>query len=276
MRQAIFMAVAVLLGCDGGNPGNDTGVDAIATTVDATSSDAGQGVDSDIGIDGSGSPARLAVTPTHALLQSIAGRWTMLSVVVENLGGTPTAPLLMSMSGPDANKFQIMRDNCPGGLDPGRRCTVFVDFEDPGAFPDPVFGLQESATLTVVDPVSADSQVTVDIDVVVLVASRGLAILGPPDMGTVEMGTAGPSLPFIVANTGTNESGPLQVSLSSQEFVKTDDACSGSSLAVAATCSFAAAFVPATPGSAWAILSVQSPRLDMVASEIISGTCLRP
>jgi hypothetical protein len=276
MRRAIFMAVAVLLGCDGGNTRNDTGVDATATVADATSSDARPDADSDIGIDGGDSPARLAVTPTHASLQSIAGRWTSLYVIVENTGGAPTAPLLMSMSGPDADKFRFMRDNCPGGLDPGRRCTVFVDFEDPEAFPDPVFGLQESATLTVVDPGSAGSQVTVYIEVVVLVASRGLAILGPPDMGTVEMGSAGPSLPFIVANTGTGESGPLRVSLSSPQFVKTDDACSGSSLAVAATCPFAAQFVPASPGAAWAILSVESARLDMVASEIIYGICIGP
>jgi hypothetical protein len=55
-----------------------------------------------------------------------------------------------------------------------------------------------------------------------------------------------------------------------------DDACSGSSLAVAATCLFAVRFVPTAPGSAWVILTVQTPRLDMVASEMIYGTGVGP
>jgi hypothetical protein len=279
MRPMIGLAIALLLGCDGGRSAADAGTHAGAAEADAgnldgNAPDAG-GIDS--GIDGGFAPARLIVTPPHALLQSLSGSWTsVLSVVVENAGGLPTGPLLMSMTGPDVDKFQIMRPNCPAGLAAGERCTVFVSFQDPEALPDPVFGLRESATLEVVDPSPAGSAVTVDIDVIVLVASQNLAILGPPDMGTVKLGSAGSSLPFVVANTGTGESGPLQVSLSSPDFVKTDDACSGTSLAVAATCSFAARFVPSTPGSAWAILTVRSPRLDMVASEIISGTGVGP
>jgi hypothetical protein len=279
MRPTIVVGIALMLGCDGGkSTGDAAGVDAIATEADAAKPDS-RGPDdtgSGGGIDGGLAPARLTVTPAHALLQSIAGGWTGLTVTVKNTGGVPTDSLLMSMTGPDADKFQIMRGNCPAGLAAGERCAVFLGFEHRYAYPPLPFGFQESATLTVVDPGPAGSAVTVDVDVIVLVASDNLAILGPPDMGTAKVGATGSNLPFIVANTGTSESGALQVSLSSPDFVKTDDACSGSSLAVAATCSFAVRFVPSAPGSAWAILTVQSPRLDIVASEIISGTGVGP
>jgi hypothetical protein len=276
MRPLPVVAIALVLGCDGSKSTGDAAVDAVAAEADAADGHEPDDAGSESGIDGGLAPARLTVTPANAVLQSVAGYGTGLEVVVKNAGGVATDSLLMSMTGPDADKFEIVRANCPAGLAAGDRCSVFVHFEHRYAYPPLPFGFQESATLTVVDPGPGGSAVTVDIDVIVLVASDNLAILGPPDMGTVKVGETGSSLPFIIVNTGTGESGALQVSLSSPDFVKTDDACSGSSLAVAATCSFAVRFVPTAPGTAWVILTVQSPRLDMVASEMISGTGVGP
>jgi hypothetical protein len=241
---------------------------------------------SDLGSDGQASedgdsdgglaptPALLTVTPTQAFLQTTAGTLVYLAVDVKNTGGLPTGPLLMSMTGPDAAQFQIMRENCPGGLAPGRSCGVFLTFVPPDTPPDPNLGAQANATLVVADSEASASVVTVDIGVTILVPSYGLTILGPADMGTVPLGGNGANLPFIVVNTGTNEFGPLQVSISSSQFTKTADACSGNSLASAATCSFSVLFSPTGLGAPRAILTVQGSANDEVASEIIAGTCV--
>jgi hypothetical protein len=282
MRQTITIAVALILACDGGRKSNDASADA--GMADTGGSDMGNegraSKDSDIDsdIDGGLAPtsAQLTVTPTQALLQTTADTSANLAVLVKNTGGLATGPLLMSMAGPDASEFQIFRENCPTGLDPGRSCAVFLTFEPPTISPDPNLGAQATARLMVVDSEASGSAVTVDIGVTILVASDVLAILGPTDMGTVPLGGSGANLPFIVVNTGTNESGPLQVSISSSQFGRTADACSGSFLASAATCTFSIQFSPTELGVQRAIVTVQGSANDGVASELIVGTCVAP
>ena len=276
MKLTIYVAMSLMLACDSGRETSDASVDT--GMADIGSSDMGRdGQTSEAsGIDGGLAPAQLTVSPTRAFAQTTTDTSVNLTVVVSNTGGLPTGPLLMSMTGPDALEFQLFRDNCPAGLDPGRSCAIFVDFQPSDISPDPNTGAEASAALVVADSESPDAVFTVDMEVTILVPSEGLSILGPPDMGTVSLGDSGANLPFIVVNTGNNESGPLQVSISSSQFGKTADACSGTSLASTATCSFSVQFSPTGFGAQRAIVTVQGSANDGVASEIIGGTCVAP
>ena len=274
----MYLALAAFVSCDSGRKAGDASVDAgMANTGGSDLGDDGRGgqdSDSDGGL--TPTPAHLTVTPTQAFLQTTANASVELTVTVKTTGGLPSGTLLLSMTGPDASQFQIFQGNCPNGVAPGRSCAVFLTFLPPDTPPDPNLGAQASATLVVADSQAPDVVFPVEIDVVILVPSENLAILGPADMGTVVLGGSGANLPFIVVNTGTDESGPLQVSMASSQFTKTVDACTGISLPSAGTCSFSIQFSPSELGAERAILTIQGPSALGVASEIIAGTCVAP
>ena len=61
---------------------------------------------------------------------------------------------------------------------------------------------------------------------------------------------------LIVLNTG-DDSGTLTVSVSSTEFIITEDTCTGTSIAKNGTCVFSIALRPATAGPKTAVLTVK-------------------
>jgi hypothetical protein len=270
MRPALCAALAVLFACDGSKH---------ATVVDGAISDRG---DSNLGndtgetggVDIDAGPPQLTVSPSRIFLQATTtdGRWPLGTVVLKNPGESPTGPLVMSFAGPNREAFELHRQNCPGGLSPSGACAVFVLFHAPDVLPQPEVGSEAHATLTIADSEASGLAGTVDITAVTVVPSEGLAIIGPPDMGVVRLGTTGDSLPFIVVNTGTSDAGTLRTSISSPQFVITLDLCSGYSLASVGTCSFAVQFAPATPAFQWAVLTVQGSAEHMLASEIVTGS----
>jgi hypothetical protein len=256
---------------------------AIGTDADGSVTDSGKvDLGDDIGETGGSSidagPPQLTASPTSIFLQATAtvGDWPAASIVVANPGESATGPLLMSLAGPGSEQFELHRENCPTDLAPGRRCTVFLIFHTSDVPPDPDVGSEAHVTLTIADsgPYGRGLTATVAITVVTIVPSEGLAILGPPDMGKVQLGATGASLSFIVVNTDSSDSGVLQISLSSPQFEKSADLCSGYSLAGGGTCSFAVRLVPADLGFGWAILTVQGSKQHMVASAIVSGNAI--
>ena len=138
MRPLLGLAVVLTLGCASSTGTGDATVDANLAEADAANLDGNPPDEGAIegGIDGDLAPARLTITPAHALLQCTAGYGTGVDVLVKNTGDVPTGSLLMSMSGPDASKFTILRGNCPTDLVAGRTCLVYLYFEDPDALPD--------------------------------------------------------------------------------------------------------------------------------------------
>ena len=272
MRLSICAALALVLACDGGKRAVDAGIDSSA-------GDSGKGdlVDDWVATETSGieaGPPQLVVSPASIFLQATTpmGAFDSASFVIENPGGAPTGPLLFSLSVPDTSNLTLHPENCLAGLSPGARCTAYLYFEPIDVDPDPALGAETDATITIADSALSGPVATIDVTAVAMVPSEGLAILGPPDMGAVHPGTRSDSLPFMVVNTGYSNSGMLRLSLSSSQFVRTEDQCSGNSLASADTCSFAIQFAPADLGFRWAILTVQGATESMVASEILSGS----
>jgi hypothetical protein len=272
MRLAIYAALALVFSCDAGKK-------AVEAGVDSGGSDRGEGDRANdtgtTGISGMDvGPPQLVVSPASIFLQATTpvGALDSASFVIENPGGAPTGPLLLSMSVPDTTNLTLYPENCLAGLPPGGRCTAFLLFEPIDMDPDPALGAEIDATITISDSALSGLVATVEATAVALVPSEGLAILGPPDMGSIRPGSISGSLPFMVINTGSSNSGTLQLSISSPQFVKTVDQCSGNSLASADTCSFEIQFVPANLGFQWAILTAQGSAGSMVASEILSGS----
>ena len=270
MRLLGCVALALLWACDSGKKEADASVDgAITDTRTDLGSDLGEAGPSSI----DAGPPLLTVAPGAIFLQTTApgGDSPWASLQIRNLGGSPTGELVMSLSGSGITPLTLHRENCMAGLFPARGCTIYISFEPKDVRPAPDLGAEYHATLTIADSEPSGLLATVDITAVAIVPSIGMAIVGPPDLGTVPLGTVGDSLPFILVNTASSDSGWLRLSLSSPQFLKTADLCSGYSLAPAGTCSFAVQFVPATLGFQWAILTVQGSAADTVASEIISG-----
>jgi hypothetical protein len=76
------------------------------------------------------------------------------------------------------------------------------------------------------------------------------------DVGSALEGARGLPTTFTVLNTG-DDSGTLTVSVSSTEFIITEDTCTGTSIAKNGTCVFSIALRPATAGPKTAVLTVK-------------------
>ncbi len=294
MRLTACLLATLVVACGGGKAVSDAVVDTSAAAdggvadeasegpaLDGADNEAGDdiGTSETGGIDGGiSNVAQLTATPSHASIHTTVDDSPSLIVEIKNTGGVASGPLIPSLIGPDADRFEVFENSCSNqsGLQPGNTCSIFVTFDTRDLAPDPTLGTEANATLVVADSGPGGSVATTDIAITLVVASNGLSILGPPDMGTIPLGAAGASLTFIVANTGSADSGPLVVSLSSPELVESADTCTGNSLPMAATCSFAVQFLPTTLGTRWAVLTVQDSAGSSLASEFISGTCVGP
>jgi hypothetical protein len=87
---------------------------------------------------------------------------------------------------------------------------------------------------------------------------------GTYDLGSVAVGTTGPSVTYTLLYSGTACSGaadiigPFTVTLSSTEFVITDDTCSTSVVPTGGTCTLSVALRPTSTGGKDARLSLTS------------------
>ena len=281
MRRMAGIVAAFALACGGGSA-SDGGRDAAFAFADSSTADVGasdlasNASATDAGaIDGGTIPsqAKLTVSPTSVVIRATADDNVAAVLQTKNSGGSPTGALLLSFVGPDADRFQVDFNVPEDGLLPGGGGNLGIAVNTPIAPPDPVLGTILTATLVIVDSGPGGSMATAHVTVFMIPASRNLTIVGPADMGTVALGESGASRSFWVVNSGTVDSGPLRVSLSTPELAITADACTGASLPASAMCSFSVQFSPTDlPGIHWAILTVQGTSEDMIASEFISGT----
>ncbi len=81
-------------------------------------------------------------------------------------------------------------------------------------------------------------------------------VTGTANLGSVAIGSTGTPQTFTVKDTGATASGPLSVTISDPQFVKSSDTCSGIALDAGATCSVVVSLHPTSLGSLNAILNV--------------------
>lgn len=71
----------------------------------------------------------LAITPPNGSFGNVAANATHdVSFQLQNVGTTPTGAITIALSGPDAGLFQVIADNCAGGLASSASCTLTVRF----------------------------------------------------------------------------------------------------------------------------------------------------
>jgi hypothetical protein len=280
MRILTCLVATLALACGGVNHASDGGGD-VAEARDPTEvpvADRAPSADEAGALDGDvvPSPAKLTVTPTRIRIRTNTNNVRSGSAAIQNAGDSPTGPLVASFIGTDADTFGVMWLRGQEGLAPGEKGDFAITYDTSALTVDPVHGATLTATLVIADSGPGGSVAAVDVSIVIIVASRGLAIVGPPEMGTVALGTTGASLSFMVLNLDILSSGPLALSVSSTELSIADDTCTGTSLPPAEMCWFSLRFSPTAVGARWAILTAQGTEGDMVASQFISGMGVEP
>ena len=211
-------------------------------------------------------PARLAINPStpQTIAITVGQASPPIYFVVENFGDFATGSMSAIVSGADAADFGYGINDCLA-LAPRMTCTVSVVF-NPLL---PKASAQRSAILTVVETGGASVSVGL---VGTLWTPSALAITpATTDMGSALEGATGLPTAFTALNTGDNPSGALTVSVSSAEFVITEDTCTGTSVVKDGTCTFSITLEPATAGPKTAVLMVKDSS-NNPAVRTITGT----
>ena len=194
--------------------------------------------------------AKLVISPSAAAFAAAIGTTSSPIVFgVANAGDVATGALSVAMTGANAADF-TMTSTCMI-LAPLAACTVSVAWK-----PVALSATAANATLTVADLGVGASTVSV--------ALTGTAYSNDPlaitsttsDLGTVLLGTTGPSTVFTLTNSGNAATGALAITVSSTEFIVTSDTCTGSSIAEGSGCTIAIALKPTTVGAKSAVLTV--------------------
>ncbi len=154
-----------------------------------------------------------------------------------------------SLVGADAPNFGITADGCKGQiLASMQTCQITARFV-PTSLGNKSVSLQVSA-----DPggsaVAQLSGSSVTKSLVVLTPS-------PWDFGSVQQGLPGSSKQFTATNSGQAPTATLLPAMSTPDFtILTGDTCTGKTLVANATCTLTVQFVPTTPGTKLATLSL--------------------
>jgi hypothetical protein len=194
-------------------------------------------------------PAKLAITPPTALFQTQIGiQSTPVTFGVANVGGVATGPILATITGTNADQFAITVPGCLAPLAGAMGCSLQV-----ACLPASVG--TKSATLNVADASGAATSVSAALTCV-SIGPTTLTVTGTANLGSVAIGSTGTPQTFTVKDTGATASGPLSVTISDPQFVKSSDTCSGIALDAGATCSVVVSLHPTAPGALSAILNV--------------------
>jgi hypothetical protein len=147
----------------------------------------------------------------------------------------------ISLVGTDPDQFAITQDDCSNtALASGTSCDVEV------AFAPTVAGLLQAA-LSIPSNSPGQSVVVHDLEGTGVDAALGVSPGSPFDFGDVQVGDTSAPQVFTVTNLGAT---PLNIGVISllgdnpSNFTITEDNCSSTVLAAAATCDFQVAFVP--------------------------------
>jgi hypothetical protein len=177
---------------------------------------------------------------------------------IMNDGGSPV-PVYVKLTGTDAADFTATTTGCDL-LASGTACTVAVVLNKTKAGP-------ESAMLEVSGPDSSYvNKVNIAISNAALGGMAPVVLTGPSDLGSVAVGTTGPAVALtltVYGQTGTcagpDPALPFTVTLSSTEFVITNDTCSTAAIPVGGTCTINVALKPTSAGAKSASLVVALP-----------------
>ncbi len=200
------------------------------------------------------SPAQLQVVPTSIDFQTanvgceVAGP---VAIVVTNTGGVTTAAVAVEITGADASEFAVAPTSC-APLAPGEHCELQATFAptSPGA---------KTASIAITAGPGASAMVSLT----GVADSHGALTITPPgntSFGNVAVGATSSPQVFTVANTcSAVTTGSLGVSLAGadpDQFIKTADTCTGTTLGPSATCSITLAFAPTSVGASAASIEV--------------------
>jgi hypothetical protein len=175
---------------------------------------------------------------------------------VTNAGDTDVGPVTVKITPADATDFTATATGCDL-IAPGSACTISV------VFTASTVGTK-TASLVVTGPAPDFWTASV-----LLVGGGSMPnpfslTPGTYDLGSVAVGTTGPSVTYTLLYSGTACSGaadiigPFTVTLSSTEFVITDDTCSTSVVPTGGTCTLSVALRPTSTGGKDALLSLTS------------------
>ena len=213
-------------------------------------------------------PAKLVITPISTTFQTPNGTQSApVTFGVANSGGLPTGQVSATLTGTNANQFAITVRGCLAPLAGASGCAVQVVC-------NPTSVGTKIAALTVADATTATDTVTAALTCV-SVGPTTITVTGTANLGSVVVGSTGAAQTFTVTNTGTTATGTLAVSVADPQFVKSADACTGTSLAPGATCTVAVALKPSAPGPLGTILDVTAAS-GTSGSIQLSGTGLSP
>jgi hypothetical protein len=217
---------------------DDAAADATASPGDGDGEDGAADV---------GPPALLVVDRNEATFTGAADPFCprqSSSFVVTNSGGRPSGIIATLLTGID---FKIAADGCAGTiLAPAARCTVEVQFAAVTA------GMKNGA-LTI----SATPGGSMEVKLVGSALSVDGLWVSPnstmfPD---TPLGQTSAGVTFTLRNAGSGDFSMVMASVSTSDFVITDDRCSGPTLAANTSCEVKVAFRPQSPGARSALLT---------------------
>lgn len=210
-----------------------------------------------------------AITPSSVQIFAITSDEPTPAQTFTINGGNAEA-IAVEISGPDAGDFVITSNDCVV-LTPDTHCSVTVMFVPSLTNPSPA----RSATLGVHDREALAASASVSLVGVMPGAADLLIAPASVDLGVVAAGATGTPVSFNVINRAATATGPLTVSLPSQEFTFTSDACRGKSLAQGAACWIDVELAPVTPGPITGVLTVAG-SAGTPAIATLTGTCVAP
>jgi hypothetical protein len=213
-------------------------------------------------------PAKLVISPSSAqsFVATAGTSSTAITFAVANAGDLPTGLIAATLAGADATDFTVASNNCLV-LSALAGCTLSVAFES---------GTSETqanrqASLIVTDTGDGASMVSVPLTGTVVPPAVFSISMVNEDLGAVAVGATGPSATITVRNTGDTTSAPLAVSVSSPEFVLSNDTCTGIALAKDALCTVDITLKPTSAGAKIATFFVTSSSTETTA-KTVSGT----
>lgn len=212
--------------------------------------------------------ARLVMSPTSAHFGT-SGPPIVFGVA--NIGDTTIGPLTVTITGPNAAAFTATSKGCDS-LAPLGTCTITVVYT-------PSLEVDPCATDSLVVTGPAPELVTVSATLHTGPGSTPNPLVltsTTSDLGSVAVGTTGPSVAFTLSYigdfcSGEDSTGPFTIELLSAEFVITDNTCSTSVLPIGGTCTFGVALRPTSAGDKLTNVLV-TPQTGLSAVTKVTGT----
>jgi hypothetical protein len=192
----------------------------------------------DSSVDAAGTNALLKPAQTSLELTTSAGCATPVRATarITNAGLDPSGALTVSVTAP----FGLGTNGCQGQvLAPGAGCDVEVTFMTKSV--GPVTG-----ALTVA--ASPGGTIMVTLSGTVFLPEAPTFVPGSLDYGPIAVGTTSPARKFMLANTGSMPSPPLETGVAGADFAVLSDTCNHAVLQPAQSCAVEVSFRPSSIG----------------------------